>query len=63
MARSPQFRIGVTGASQIGSTFACRLARKGRHDVTVVARPGPRRLAQLQRDSVIVDIDVTRAEA
>lgn len=62
MARSPQFRIVVTGAGQIGSTFACRLARKGGHDVTVVARPGSRRLAQLQRDNVIVDIDGTRAK-
>lgn len=32
------------------------------HDVTVVARPGSRRLAQLQRDNVIVDIDGTRAK-
>ncbi len=59
---SSQVRIVVIGASQIGSTFASRLARNGGHEVTVVARPGSPRLAQLQRDGAIVDVDGTRVE-
>jgi 2-dehydropantoate 2-reductase len=45
--------IAVIGAGRIGSAFACQLRRAG-HEVTVVARPGSRRLAQLQRDGGIV---------
>jgi 2-dehydropantoate 2-reductase len=45
--------IAVIGAGRIGSAFAYQLRRAG-HDVTVVARPGSRRLAQLQRDHGIV---------
>lgn len=60
--RSPPLRIVVIGAGQIGSTFASRLARNGGHDVTVVARPGSPRLAQLHRDGAIVDVDGTRAD-
>lgn len=59
---SSPLRIVVIGAGQIGSTFASRLARNGGHEVTVVARPGSPRLAQLQRDGAIVDVDGTRAE-
>ena len=47
-------RIAVVGAGGIGSTFAFQLARVGGHAVTVVARPGSTRLAQLQRDGAIV---------
>ena len=50
--RSP-LTIAVIGVGGIGSTFACYLARAG-HDVTVVARRGSPRLAQLQRDKGIV---------
>ncbi|WP_375382852.1 ketopantoate reductase family protein [uncultured Sphingomonas sp.] len=46
--------IAVVGAGQIGSTFAFQLARAGGHEVTVVARPGSPRLAQLRRDGGIV---------
>jgi 2-dehydropantoate 2-reductase len=45
--------IAVIGAGRIGSAFAYQLRRAG-HDVTVVARPGSRRLTQLQRDHGIV---------
>ncbi|MGY2733315.1 ketopantoate reductase family protein [Sphingomonas sp. UYP23] len=57
-----RLRIAVIGAGQIGSTFASRLARNGGHEVTVVARPGSPRVAQLQRDGAIIDFDGTRAE-
>jgi 2-dehydropantoate 2-reductase len=40
--------IAVIGAGQIGSAFACQLVRAGHH-VTVIARPGSRRLHQLRR--------------
>ena len=45
--------IAVIGVGGIGSTFAYYLAEAG-HDITVVARPGSPRLAQLQRDKGIV---------
>jgi 2-dehydropantoate 2-reductase len=45
--------IAVIGAGRIGSAFAYQLVRAG-HIVTVVARPGSRRLTQLQRDHGIV---------
>ena len=45
--------IAVVGMGGIGSTFAYYLAQDG-HDVTVVARPGSPRLAQLQLDGGIV---------
>jgi 2-dehydropantoate 2-reductase len=45
--------VAVIGAGRIGTAFAYQLRRAG-HDVTVVARPGSRRLAQLQRDRGIV---------
>ena len=45
--------IAVIGVGSIGSTFAYRLTRAG-HDVTVIARPGSKRLQQLQRDYGIV---------
>ncbi len=59
-SRSPapaslSLRLAVLGAGRIGSTFAFQLARAGCHDVTVVARPGSRRLDQLQRDGGIVN--------
>ena len=54
-------RIAVLGVGNIGSTFAFQLARVGGHDVTVVARPGSRRLEQLRRDGAIVDVQGVRA--
>lgn len=55
-------RIAVIGAVKIGSTFAFQLSRTGRHDVTVVARPGSLRLQQLQRDGAIINIAGERVE-
>jgi 2-dehydropantoate 2-reductase len=55
-------RIAIVGGGRIGSAFAFRLARMGRHDVTVVARPGSVRLEQLQRDRGIVNTLGERAE-
>jgi 2-dehydropantoate 2-reductase len=45
--------IAVIGAGRIGSAYAYQLRRAG-HEVTVVARPGSRRLAQLERDRGII---------
>jgi 2-dehydropantoate 2-reductase len=53
-------QIAVVGVGNIGSTFAFQLARH--HDVTVVARPGSRRLQQLIRDNGIVNTLGDRAE-
>jgi 2-dehydropantoate 2-reductase len=58
---SSPLRIAVLGGGQIGSAFAFQLARTGGHDVTVIARPGSTRLAQLERDQAIVDIKGERA--
>jgi 2-dehydropantoate 2-reductase len=52
-APPPSFSIAVIGAGRIGSAFAYQLRRAG-HEVTIVARPGSRRLAQLQCDGGIV---------
>ena len=60
MPTPPSSRSAVVGTGNIGSTFAFRLARGG-HDVTAVARPGSRRLQQLQRDGGIVDDKGERA--
>jgi 2-dehydropantoate 2-reductase len=54
-------RIAIVGAGQIGSAFACQLARLGRHDVTVAARRGSTRLQQLRRDGAIIDVKGERA--
>ena len=54
-------KIGILGPGKIGSTFAFQLARAGRHDVTVIARPRSERLQQLQRDGGIVDVNDERA--
>ena len=53
--------IAVLGVGKIGSTFAFQLAKVGRHDVTVVARPGSDRLRQLQSERSIVDVKGDRA--
>lgn len=48
-------QIAVLGLGGIGSTFAFQLARTGRHDVTVIARPGSARFKQLDQDRGIVN--------
>lgn len=53
--------IAVIGLGGIGSAFAHRLALAG-HEVTAVARPGSRRLQQLQRDRGVVPRLGERAE-
>ena len=58
---SPSLRIAIVGAGQIGSAFAFQLARRGGHDVSVVARPGSARLQQLRRDGAIIDVKGERA--
>jgi 2-dehydropantoate 2-reductase len=50
---TPSLSIAIIGVGRIGSSFAYQLAGAG-HDVIVVARPGSRRLAQLERDGGIV---------
>ena len=60
-APASALRIAVLGAGNIGSTFAFQLARTGGHDVTVVARPGSKRLEQLRRDGAIIDVKGERA--
>ena len=60
-APSAPLRIAVVGVGQIGSIFAYQLARAGRHDVTVVVRPGSVRAAQLHRDGAVVNSDGERA--
>jgi 2-dehydropantoate 2-reductase len=54
-------RVAIIGVGRIGSAFAFQLARAG-HDVTVIARPDSRRLAQLRRDRGIVLTSGERAE-
>ncbi len=58
---SSPLQIAVLGAGKIGSTFAFQLARTGRHDITVIARPGSVRLKQLQRDNGIINVKGERA--
>jgi 2-dehydropantoate 2-reductase len=58
---SRSLRIAVLGSGKIGSAFAFQLARTGGHDVTVIARPGSTRLAQLEADQAIVNIRGERA--
>jgi len=58
---SQPLSIAVIGAGRIGSSFAYQLHRAG-HDVTVVARPGSKRLAQLERGNGIVLTTGERAE-
>ena len=53
-------RIAIIGGGQIGSTFAFQLSQGG-HEVTVVARPGSERLAQLRRDAAIITSKGDRA--
>ena len=59
-AASP-LKIAILGAGRIGSAFAFQLARAGGHAVTVIARPGSDRLAQLESDQAIVDQKGRRA--
>lgn len=54
--------LAILGTGSIGSAFAFQLARSGRHEVTVIARPNSVRLQQLQRDKGIVNSDGERAE-
>lgn len=62
MSSSPPLRIAVLGVGSIGSTFAFQLARNGGHDVAAIARPGSRRLQQIERDHGIVNTKNERAE-
>ena len=55
-------RIAVVGPGGIGSTYAFQLAREGRHDVTVVARPTSARLRRLRLDGGIVAVNGDHAE-
>lgn len=57
----PPLTIAVLGAGGIGSAFAYHLARAG-HAVTLIARPGSKRLEQLQRDGGLVRDTGERAE-
>ncbi len=57
----PPLLIAIVGVGNIGSVFAYQLARAG-HDVTVIARPGSKRLQQLQRDNAIVHKSGERAK-
>jgi len=59
--RSSALCIAVVGPGGVGSMFAYHLSRAG-HDVTVVARPGSTRLAQLRRDRGIVRTSNDRAD-
>ena len=61
-APASSLRVAVLGVGNIGSTFAFQLARIGGHDVTVVARPGSKRLEQLRRDGAIIDVKGERAD-
>jgi len=54
-------RIAILGVGRIGSAFAFQLSAVGRHDVTVIARPGSERLHQLQRDEAIIEAKGARA--
>ena len=58
---SSSLAIAVVGVGGIGSAFAYQLARTGKHDVTVIARPNSQRLAQLRRDDGIIDVKGERA--
>ena len=60
-SRSP-LKIGILGPGKIGSTFAFQLARVGKHDVTVIARPGSERFRQLQRDGGVIDVNGDHAD-
>ena len=61
MSPPSPLHIAILGAGRIGSTFAFQLSRAGRHDVTVVARPGSLRLQQLRRDDGILDVKGEKA--
>lgn len=54
--------IAVVGVGRIGSAFAYQLSKAGHH-VTVVARPGSRRVAQLRRDRGVLRTTGERAES
>lgn len=58
---APPLSIAIIGVGKIGSTFAYRLAQAG-HKVTAIARPGSKRLQQLQRDQGIIDVKGERAD-
>ena len=59
---SRSLNIAVIGLGGIGSGFAFQMANTGRHNVTVVARPGSARLEQLKRDQGIIRSDGSRAD-
>jgi 2-dehydropantoate 2-reductase len=60
-SRSSGLSLAIIGGGRIGSAYAYQLSRAG-HDVTVIARPGSRRLAQLERDQGIILTTGERAD-
>lgn len=61
MRALPVLRIAIVGAGSIGSCFAFQFAKAGHH-VTVIARAGSARLAQLRQADGIVDVHGQRAD-
>lgn len=57
------YRIAILGAGQIGSAFAFYLAQSQKHDITLIARAGSLRLAQLQRDGGVMTTQGQHAPA
>ncbi|KAH7099510.1 hypothetical protein BKA62DRAFT_709793 [Auriculariales sp. MPI-PUGE-AT-0066] len=60
-AMTSPLRLAIIGGGNIGSAFALKLVSVGHHDVTVIARPGSKRLQQLQELNGIVSVSGQRA--
>ncbi|KAH7099514.1 hypothetical protein BKA62DRAFT_709800 [Auriculariales sp. MPI-PUGE-AT-0066] len=50
---APPLSIAIVGGGSIGSSIALKLMTMGKHNVTIVARPGSMRLVQLQQDGIV----------
>ncbi|KAH7099508.1 hypothetical protein BKA62DRAFT_709784 [Auriculariales sp. MPI-PUGE-AT-0066] len=50
---SSSLSIAIVGGGNVGSSFALKLVNVGKHNVTVVARPDSKRLAQLRDHGII----------
>ncbi|KAH7099512.1 hypothetical protein BKA62DRAFT_805782 [Auriculariales sp. MPI-PUGE-AT-0066] len=50
---SSPLRIAIVGGGNIGSSLALKFVTVGKHDVTVVARPSSKRLAQLRNHGIV----------